>query len=295
MTRATGGIVWINISIFIGVLADIMIRYLVDYDFHTSQLVFFRSFTALLIIFPIIYFKFGIRKTLETDKKRHYMSVAFFMLVSIFSFYEGMKYIPLPQLIALTLIVTPLSMFFAVIFLKESCQLYKILGFIIGLFGVLLIIRPGVVEVNPFIAYPFISSFFWALVVILLKGLSNNQHSMQIVIYPLLFMLPITLPFALIDWKWPEGSHIYFILGHGIFIVMHLLAKIKAYSMADITTLAPFDFVGFVFASIFAYFLFDELVDIWMVLGSFIIVMSGWYIVIREKNKHIPEEFDTPR
>jgi len=59
---------------------------------------------------------------------------------------------------------------------------------------------------------------------------------------------------------------------------------IKAFERAPASLLASFDYVTLVWATLFGYFLFNDLPDGWTVLGALIIVSSGIYLIQKENS-----------
>jgi len=59
----------------------------------------------------------------------------------------------------------------------------------------------------------------------------------------------------------------------------------KAYSKADLSVVQPFDFTRLIFTSIIAYFAFDEIIDIYSLIGALIIV-SGTIFIAPKRRKN---------
>ncbi len=57
---------------------------------------------------------------------------------------------------------------------------------------------------------------------------------------------------------------------------------IRAFSIAEATIVAPFDYTRLIFSGILAFLLFSEVPGFWMIVGASIIVASSLYIVLRE-------------
>jgi drug/metabolite transporter (DMT)-like permease len=58
---------------------------------------------------------------------------------------------------------------------------------------------------------------------------------------------------------------------------------IAAFRYADALVLAPFSYAQLLWASLFGFFLFAVLPDIWTVIGAVVIAASGLYIAHRER------------
>jgi len=287
------GIFWIVICMFAAACADGTMKNLRD-EFHPFQLSFFRGFVVFLVLL-VPWFLYR-RKTAEREFEKvgakNYILLGGLKLVSSFSYIIALNYLPLPVIGAIILVTTPLSMFLAVLILKETLKLHQIVGVVGGLLGVLVVIKPGFVEVTPYIMIPFITVVVDAFYKVVVKSLSVKVRIFDVAFYPLIFMSIISLPFAMMHWEMPSLDQAILVIGFASCISIYLLAMVKAYSYADLSALAPFDFLYLLFLSIIAYLFYDELIDIWTALGGLIIVMSGWYIICKEKGKHVPQEAD---
>ena len=60
---------------------------------------------------------------------------------------------------------------------------------------------------------------------------------------------------------------------------------ISAYRFGAPVVLAPFEYIYLVFAITLGYFIFDEFPDFYSIIGLFLIVISGIYIVFRENKR----------
>jgi len=66
----------------------------------------------------------------------------------------------------------------------------------------------------------------------------------------------------------------------GHFLLIH------AYRASEASFLAPFNYIGIIYGSLWGFYFFDEVPSLITVLGGLIIVSSGVYIWLREqKNK----------
>ena len=50
---------------------------------------------------------------------------------------------------------------------------------------------------------------------------------------------------------------------------------VRAYKRADLSLLAPFEFLNLVFASILGWYVFQESLDVWTIVGGIIIFLAA--------------------
>ena len=87
------------------------------------------------------------------------------------------------------------------------------------------------------------------------------------------------LPLAIWTWAAPSSLFEWFLLitlGAWAWAGHELLTR--AHSFAPANTLMPYTYSFMIFLTIESYFIFAEIPDLWTLLGSFIVVISGLII-----------------
>ena len=79
---------------------------------------------------------------------------------------------------------------------------------VIGFAGALVIIRPGIVELQPIAFVVLLSAAAYGAGDIALKKLSETESSALTVLVLNLFMVPMSLVPALFDWTWPSWGNV---------------------------------------------------------------------------------------
>ena len=79
---------------------------------------------------------------------------------------------------------TPLfATLLAVVLLKEVIKIHRSIAVIIGFIGVLIIIRPGYINIELGVYLMIAASISWAFVLIIIKQLTENDSSLTIIFY----------------------------------------------------------------------------------------------------------------
>ena len=112
--------------------------------------------------------------------------------------------------------------------------------------------------------------------------MTKTDKPQTIVAHMTFFMFIFSMPFALpylapLDFT---AFIEFFILGVISNISYKLIAE--AYSKNELSFLQPFDFSRLIFTSFVAYFVFNEKIDIWVFIGS-LIILFGLILIIKKK------------
>ena len=117
---------------------------------------FLRFFLGLLIISPyILKTKFNVFKT--NNLKIHLLRSSL-NLPAMYLAFASFTLVPLEKLSALHFVVPLFVTVLAVIFLKEKIYLYRISALVIGFIGMLIILRPGYIDITLGVQMVLISS-----------------------------------------------------------------------------------------------------------------------------------------
>ena len=279
MTNNVKAILLATVASFCAVLMSVFLK-LAQNDINVFTAGFLRFFFGLIIIFPfIIKSKFNIYKT--NNFKFHLARSIINVPMMILGF-AALMYIPLEQIKAIGFLSPILVVILSVLILKERIYIIRILALIIGFFGVLIILRPGIIEINVGAYMVLLSGLLWSTVIIITKFMSKKDSPMTILTYQYTFVSIFILPLALIYWTHPTLNSLYYALLAAIVgTVLHLCIN-HSYRLADLSVIQPVWFTQLIFASIFGFSIFGEIPDGWTWAGGILVFTSVLIITYRE-------------
>jgi drug/metabolite transporter (DMT)-like permease len=203
-------------------------------------------------------------------------------IMSMACFFLSYALLPLGEAVSLAssgpLFMTALS----VPLLGEKVGPRRWSAVIVGFVGVLVMMRPGSGLFQPAALVAVTAAFCYALAMTQVRRLSRSESSTAIVFYFTLFATLVgaaSLPFDAVMPTWPEMP---------LLVAIGLLGGIAQFTMTAafrrtaVAIIAPFDYLGLVFAMIYGFLVWGDLPDLWLVTGAAIVVASGIYIVHRE-------------
>ena len=241
---------------------------------------FLRFFFGFLIIIPyILKTKFKVFNT--SNLKIHILRSALNLPAMLLGF-AALAILPLEKITAIHFVVPLLVTILAVIFLKEKIYLYRSLALIIGFLGVLIILRPGIVDISIGIYMALTSSLIWSVVIILTKKVSKDDSAITILSHQYLYMSLFSLPLVIYFWDQPNLKTIIFILCAAMSGTILHIALNHAYKLVDVSMTQPYSFLGLVASSVIGYFVFSDKPDLYTWLGASVIFCGVILISYRE-------------
>jgi len=196
--------------------------------------------------------------------------------------FAALAMIPFEKVSALHFVVPFFVTILAVIFLKEKIKIYRIVALIIGFVGMLVILRPGIIDISIGIQMTLLSSFIWAVVIIITKKLTEDDSAITILTYQYTFMTILSFFIVIFFWQTPSlTSFIYIFMAAISGSIFHITIN-HVYKLVDVSMTQPFSFAGLILASFYGYFIFGEKPDFYTWVGAIIIFLGVIIITIRE-------------
>ena len=267
---------------FFAVLMEALIR-AAQYDSNVYTIGFFRFFFGLIIIFPyLVKNKFTPYKT---KNFKYYVIRGLFNLPMMIFGFGALVYVPFEQFKAMHFLSPIIVVLLSFVIFREKIYLYRIFALLIGFAGMLIIVRPGIIEFNIGTIMILISLTFWSFIIILSKFVSKDDSPITMVTYQYTLMTFFSLPLAIYFWVTPSlTSLIYVFIGAISGTILHLSLALS-YKYADLSVTQPIWFTGLIFGSGIGYFAFNETPDLWTWLGGIVVFSSVLVITYKEKNK----------
>jgi drug/metabolite transporter (DMT)-like permease len=224
---------------------------------------------------------------LRSDRPRFQVMRGVTLLGSSLFFITGLRYLPIAEASA-TGFVSPLFVTaLSIVLLGERVGMRRWAATAVGLFGVLVILRPGTSAFHAAAFFPVISALSWASTLIMTRMMSGRDPAITTMTYSSIVgvsILTLLVPFV---WIAPSWHDVLLGLLIGVASTLGQWIVVLAFRYADASVLAPFQYTQLLWVSILGFLVFGELPDIWTVVGAVFIVASGLYTAHRERVRRL--------
>ncbi len=255
-------------------------------DYPLSQFVFLRSVIGLTIFLGISRWYGGL-SSLKTRRWRWHVLRTLLATTAMFGFFYGLSRMPLVNALALAftapLIVTALS----VPMLGEQVGWRRWVAVIVGFAGAMVVLRPGSGMLTPAALGVLAAAAAYAGLAVTARKLAATETTYAMSVYVIAGPMVLSA-FSLADEfvrPTPAGWGLFFLAG--LCSVGAWVGIVGGYRRAAPAILAPFEYTALIGAAIAGYFIWGEVPDRYVVIGSTIIICSGLYIVYREAGPSI--------
>ena len=196
--------------------------------------------------------------------------------------YEASVWLPLATLSALGFTSPIFVTLGAVIFLRETVHWRRWLGVAVGFAGMLVIVRPGLVELNPGIVMMLLAVPLIAGSNLVAKVVAGRDKPAVVVFWQSVVGTICFTPFGIWFWQTPTTEQFLLFVAAGFFGTMGYFFITWAYRLLDISALQSITFLAIVWAALMDMAVWGKTADLWTFVGAAIIVAATSYIAHRE-------------
>lgn len=262
-----------------GASIDISVKALAP-TYSTAQIVFLRSAIAIPLVLVLVWHQVGL-KALAGAGMGWQLWRGLLTAGANFGFFYGLITVPLVTALMLAYIGPVLIVLLARPLLGEHLSPGRVVGVLLGFAGVLFVIRPDTLAVEPAILAILGSAVCWALL-----SISNRQLATKVSTPVLTFYTyPVSLLIALV-WVWGEFVVPVVAWDWALFAMTALGSALAhwfaalAYRFAAAGVVAPFEYTALIWISLAGYVFWNE-VPAWTVWVGGVAVIVGGFVALR--------------
>ena len=278
-----------SIAVFVGMQSFIKLVGVVP----AGQIVFYRSFFAMVPILVLLAWTGELRTAFHTDRPGQHVMRGLVGVSSMALGFFALTRLPLPEAIMLNYAQPLLVVVISALVLGETVRIFRWTAVGIGFIGGLIISWPkltlltspggmGSAEALGVVA-AIAAAAISAVALLQVRALVATDKSSTVVIW---FSMTasiaglLTWPFG---WAPLTGWQIFYLVMSGICGGIAQVLMTESYRHASVATVAPFEYSSMLFGLVVGYLLFSDIPTIHSIVGGAIVVGSGLMIIWREQ------------
>ncbi len=280
MKNRDKGILLFLLSLIIGICNDGISKYLSN-NISYWEISFFRLFFSSLTLLPFIIYK-GI-KSLETKRLSLHILRGFIFFLALLFWNFALSKSPLPTSTIIGFSSPIFIVLLAFIFLKETITWKVRLATILGFIGILISLNPFKYRFDYYSVMFLVSAFLFSILDIINKKFVIKESYLTMLFYSSVSASIFILPGTLYNYYVPTIIDILLLFCIGIGGNLLLFFILKAFSLTNITILAPFKYIELPISLMISYYTFDHIPDFSTFIGALIIIPCALYIIYKQK------------
>ena len=274
------GVGWMVLTTLLMAAVNGFVRHVGDVA-PAVETAFIRYLAGTILILP--WMASALRKPPSRRAMGLYAGRGLIHGLGVMLWFYAMARVPIAEVTALGYVSPIFVTIGAALFLGEKIQLRRIGAVAAGIFGALVILRPGVSEISFGQIAQLCAAPCFAASFLIAKGLTRDENPAVIVGMLSIFVSLALAPAALAVWVHPGWEAIGWLSATAVFATAGHWTMTKAFQCAPITVTQPVNFLQLVWASLMGIVLFGEPLDPFVILGGGIVVCAATYIAHRER------------
>lgn len=238
------------------------------------QILEMRSVLGLVMLYPLIH-RGGGFAALKTARPWQQVVRNLAHYGATFSWFVALTLIPLAQVISIEFTMPIWTAILAVAFLGERMGLWKNLAVVLGVVGVVVIVRPGANEIVPGQLIALAAAVGFAISVTLVKSLTRTDSVVTILFWMLVIQSVIGLVPAIAVWQWPSAVVWGWLVVIAFLGIYSHYCLTRAMQHADATVVVPMDFLRVPLTALAGWIIYGERLDTFTVLGAALILAGN--------------------
>ncbi|HEV2602589.1 MAG TPA: DMT family transporter [Microvirga sp.] len=203
-------------------------------------------------------------------------------LGTIFGFY-AFSVLPLADVYSIAFCAPLVVTLASIPILGEQVGIRRFAAVIVGFLGVLVMVRPGSVELSLGHLAAFCSVFTSATVVLIMRRIGREEDRGVMVSAVMLGLLAVSVPPVLFVGQVPLWQDVGFVACSGLIMGSAQFVNLEALRRAPVASVAPMQYTMLVWALIYGVVIFGDPVRINVLFGAAIVIACSLYIMHREQ------------
>ena len=250
---------------------------------NTFQILFFRSLIGLGIVSLLLTSRGWGQIRTRMPGLQIVRNLAHFG--GQFGWFYGLAFIPLAEVFAIEFTGPIWTAFWAALLLGERLTRPRLITILLGMVGLIIILRPGLQGVHPAAVAVLASAVGFALAHTLTRRLAQNDTPLCILFYMTLIQLPLGLIPSLTNWVTPAVALWPWLLLVGLGALSAHYCVTRALVLADVTVVMPMDFLRLPLIAVVGALFYQEAFDPLVLLGAGVMLLGNWINLSAESRR----------
>ncbi|GAA4223242.1 drug/metabolite transporter (DMT)-like permease [Sagittula marina] len=259
---------------------DAIAKALTD-GYSPLQILFLRNVIALPFTIGIALLMGG-RAALRSHRPAAHLLRGALWVGAALMFFTSFIYLPLAEATALIFVAPFFITVISALFLGEDVGWRRWMAVLVGFLGVLLIIRPGGAAFQVISLLPVATALVYALLMLSARWVDKRESVWTLLVYLTgagALLSALIVPFV---WVPVRAGDLWLFAGIAIFGTAGMTMMTQAFRLAPAVVVAPLDYTGLLWATLFGWLIWRESLDLITVFGATIIIASGVVTILRE-------------
>ena len=260
---------WLALMLIVAIAGRETLR-----ELNVFQVMEVRSILGFLMLYPMVH-RHGGFAAMRTARPLQHIGRNLIHYAAQLGWFFALTLIPLGQVVSIEFTMPIWTAILAASFLGEPMTAAKIAAIVLGVIGVVVIVRPAAGEINPGQLIALAAAVGFGISIAMMKSLTRTEKTLAIIFWMLVIQSAAGFLPALYVWRWPSAY------AWGWIVVLAFCGTFSHYCMAramlhaDATVVLPMDFLRVPLTAVAGWLIYSERLDIYTVLGATLILTGN--------------------
>jgi len=247
------------------------------------EILFLRSFVSLILLLLLLP-RFGLA-ALRTRHMGLQVVRNFFHFGGQYAWVYAISALPLATVFAIEFTMPVWTAVLATMMLGERLNRGRIVMLVLGIAGILVILKPGFSFIHPAALVMLAGAFAYASTMTATKRLVGRDSAFAILFWMAVIQLPLGLIPAVPQWVWPRLADLHWVLAVGAGGLFAHYCMTRAFRLADASLVVPIDFLRLPLIALVGAVFYAEPIQVSVMLGAAVIFAGTYYSIRRESRR----------
>jgi len=243
-------------------------------ELNVFELMELRSVLSLVLLYPLIHFNGGLA-IVKTTRLRLHVGRNLIHYCAQLGWFFALTLIPIGQVVAIEFTMPIWTAILATTFLGERMTIWKVAAIVLGLVGVLVIVRPAAGEMNQGQLIALAAAVGFGISIALVKSLTRTESTLSIIFWMLVVQSVAGFAPTLAAWVWPSAAICGWIVVIAICGTFAHFCLARAMLYADATIVIPMDFLRVPLTATIGWLIYGERLDMLTIAGAALILTGN--------------------
>lgn len=260
---------WLSLTLVMAVAGREALR-----EINVFELMEVRSLLGFVLLSPMIWRAGGLAG-LRTRRLRDHAARNLIHYCAQLGWFFALTLIPIGQVVAIEFTMPIWTAILAASLLGERITAWKGAAILLGLIGVIIIVRPATGQVDPGQLIALGAAIGFGISMVLVKSLTRTESPLQVIFWMLVVQSTAGLLPTLALWTWPSAHGWAWMVVIGVCGTFSHYCLASAMRYADATVVVPMDFLRVPLTATAGWLLYAERLDIFTGLGALLILAGN--------------------
>jgi drug/metabolite transporter (DMT)-like permease len=243
-------------------------------ELNVFQVMELRSGLGFFMLYPLVRRNGGFA-AMRTSRPLQHIGRNLIQYGAQLGWLFALTLIPLGQVVSIEFTMPIWTAILAASFLGERMTVWKVAAIVLGVVGVVVIVRPETGQINPGQLVALVAAVGFGISVAMMKSLTRTESTLAIIFWMLVIQSVAGFFPAVYFWKWPSACAFFWSIVIAFCGTFSHYCMARAMLHADATVVLPMDFLRVPLTATAGWLIYSERLDIFTVLGAALILAGN--------------------